>query len=43
MGCFSTALMTAAHLYGLPVARVGTELILERLSRWSVSGEIFAV
>ncbi|MFD8075312.1 polysialyltransferase family glycosyltransferase [Streptomyces sp. NPDC059718] len=32
VGCFSTALFTASALYGLPVARVGTELVLDRLS-----------
>ncbi|MFD3976875.1 polysialyltransferase family glycosyltransferase [Streptomyces cyaneofuscatus] len=32
VGCFSTALLTASAFYGLPVARVGTELLLERLS-----------
>jgi len=31
-GCFSTALLTASVLYGLPVARAGTELLLERLT-----------
>ncbi|MGA5000984.1 polysialyltransferase family glycosyltransferase [Streptomyces arboris] len=32
VGCFSTALLTASAFYGLPVARVGTELLLEGLS-----------
>lgn len=32
VGCFSTALLTASQLYGLPVARLGTELMLERLT-----------
>ncbi len=32
VGCFSTALLTAAGLYGLPVARVGTDLLLDRLA-----------
>ncbi|MEV3873255.1 polysialyltransferase family glycosyltransferase [Streptomyces sp. NPDC049906] len=32
VGCFSTALFTAATFHGLPVARVGTELLLERLT-----------
>ena len=31
VGCFSTALLTAARLFGLPVARTGTDLLLERL------------
>ncbi|MGX2995062.1 polysialyltransferase family glycosyltransferase [Streptomyces sp. JNUCC 64] len=32
VGCFSTALFTAAAFHGLPVARVGTGLLLERLA-----------
>jgi hypothetical protein len=32
VGCFSTALLTAAGLYGLPVARVGTDAVLARLT-----------
>lgn len=32
VGCFSTALLTARTFYGLPVARTGTELLLERLT-----------
>lgn len=32
VGCFSTALFTASALYGLPVARTGTGLVLERLA-----------
>jgi hypothetical protein len=28
----STALLTASNIYGLPVARLGTELMLERLT-----------
>lgn len=31
-GCFSTGLLTACTVYGLPVARLGTELLLERLT-----------
>ncbi|MFD8063250.1 polysialyltransferase family glycosyltransferase [Streptomyces cyaneofuscatus] len=38
VGCFSTALLTASAFYGLPVARVGTELLLDRLSPYE-SGE----
>ncbi|MDX3238032.1 polysialyltransferase family glycosyltransferase [Streptomyces sp. ME03-5709C] len=34
-GCFSGALFTASALYGLPVARVGTESVLERLSPYA--------
>ena len=32
VGCFSTALFTASAFYGLPVARIGTEPLLERLT-----------
>ncbi|MFD7770354.1 polysialyltransferase family glycosyltransferase [Streptomyces sp. NPDC059787] len=32
VGCFPTALFTAAGLYGLPVARVGTDTLLARLA-----------
>ncbi|MDX3214687.1 polysialyltransferase family glycosyltransferase [Streptomyces sp. ME02-6991-2B] len=34
-GCFSGALFTASALYGLPVARVGTETVLQRLSPYA--------
>ena len=40
VGCFSTALLTASHLYGLPVARLGTELMLERLTPFQNSNRI---
>jgi hypothetical protein len=40
VGCFSTALMTASQLYGLPVARLGTDLMLERLSPFQNSNRI---
>jgi hypothetical protein len=40
VGCFSTALMTARSLYGLPVARLGTEVMLERLSPYQNSNRI---
>ena len=40
VGCFSTALMTARSLYGLPVARLGTELMLERLTPYQNSNRI---
>lgn len=40
VGCFSTALLTALHIYGLPVARLGTELILERLTPFHNSNRI---
>ncbi|NJQ00639.1 hypothetical protein HCK00_08815 [Streptomyces sp. PLAI1-29] len=40
VGCFSTALLTAAVFYGLPVARTGTELLLERLSPYQNSNRV---
>ncbi|WP_225099637.1 alpha-2,8-polysialyltransferase family protein [Streptomyces sp. CoH27] len=40
VGCFSTALLTASALYGLPVARVGTELLLEQLTPYENSNRI---
>ncbi|MBV2355959.1 alpha-2,8-polysialyltransferase family protein [Streptomyces sp. J2-1] len=40
VGCFSTALFTATALYGLPVARVGTELLLERLAPYENSNRV---
>ncbi|MEU6279083.1 polysialyltransferase family glycosyltransferase [Streptomyces sp. NPDC047028] len=40
VGCFSTALFTARALYGLPVARTGTELLLERLTPFENSNRI---
>ena len=40
VGCFSTALLTASQLYGLPVARLGTELMLERLVPYHNSNRI---
>ncbi|MGM0348176.1 polysialyltransferase family glycosyltransferase [Streptomyces sp. Adlamb9] len=40
VGCFSTALLTASALYGLAVARVGTELLLERLAPYENSNRI---
>jgi hypothetical protein len=39
VGCFSTALATAG-LYGVPAARVGTELMLERLKPYENSNRI---
>ncbi|MFE5187307.1 polysialyltransferase family glycosyltransferase [Streptomyces sp. NPDC056628] len=39
-GCFSTALLTASALYGLPVARVGTDLLLERLTPYENSNRV---
>ncbi|MDT0343882.1 polysialyltransferase family glycosyltransferase [Streptomyces litchfieldiae] len=40
VGCFSTALMTAATLYGVPTARVGTELLLERITPYQNSNRV---
>lgn len=40
IGCFSTALMTAATLYDVPVARVGTELLLSRLAPYQNSNRV---
>jgi alpha-2,8-polysialyltransferase (POLYST) len=40
VGCFSTALFTASTLYGLPVARLGTEVLLERLTPYQNSNRI---
>ena len=39
-GCFSTALLTASALYGLPVARIGTESLLERLMPYENSNRV---
>jgi hypothetical protein len=40
VGCFSTALLTASVLYGIPVARTGTGLLLDRLSPYQNSNRI---
>ncbi|MFI9822486.1 polysialyltransferase family glycosyltransferase [Streptomyces sp. NPDC052013] len=40
VGCFSTALITAFALYGLPVARVGTDLLLDRLTPFENSNRV---
>ncbi|MFF5495027.1 polysialyltransferase family glycosyltransferase [Streptomyces aquilus] len=40
VGCFSTALFTAAEFYGLPVARVGTETLLDRLTPYQNSNRV---
>ncbi|MEU2711054.1 alpha-2,8-polysialyltransferase family protein [Streptomyces sp. NPDC007205] len=40
VGCFSTALLTAQALYGLPVARIGTEVLLERLAPYENSNRV---
>ncbi|MEV0369869.1 alpha-2,8-polysialyltransferase family protein [Streptomyces sp. NPDC050636] len=40
VGCFSTALLTAAAFYDLPTARTGTGLLLERLTPYQNSNRI---
>ncbi|MBD0711112.1 MULTISPECIES: polysialyltransferase family glycosyltransferase [unclassified Streptomyces] len=40
VGCFSTALLTARTFYGLPVARVGTLTLLERLTPFQNSNRV---
>ncbi|MEV6108708.1 polysialyltransferase family glycosyltransferase [Streptomyces sp. NPDC051940] len=40
VGCFSTAMLTASELYGVPVARAGTELLLQRLRPYQNSNRI---
>ncbi|MGW3949965.1 alpha-2,8-polysialyltransferase family protein [Streptomyces sp. NPDC004752] len=40
VGCFSTALFTASALYGLPVARVGTKTLLDRLTPYENSNRV---
>ncbi|MBO1334814.1 polysialyltransferase family glycosyltransferase [Streptomyces sp. VRA16 Mangrove soil] len=40
IGCFSTALMTAAAFYGIPVARVGTGTLLDRITPYENSNRI---
>ncbi|MGW9041590.1 polysialyltransferase family glycosyltransferase [Streptomyces lydicus] len=40
VGCFSTALLTASTFYGLPTARTGTGLLLERLTPYQNSNRI---
>jgi hypothetical protein len=39
-GCFSTALLTASALYGIPVARTGTGLLLDRLTPYQNSNRV---
>ncbi len=39
-GCFSTALFTADRFHGIPVARVGTDLLLRRLAPYQNSNRI---
>ncbi|MFI5636082.1 polysialyltransferase family glycosyltransferase [Streptomyces goshikiensis] len=40
VGCFSTGLLTAATLFGLPVARAGTRTVLGRLSPYQNSNRV---
>lgn len=40
VGCFSTALFTASVFYDLPVARIGTEPILDRLTPYQNSNRV---
>ncbi|CAM5311084.1 MULTISPECIES: polysialyltransferase family glycosyltransferase [Streptomyces] len=40
VGCFSTALFTAGSLYGLPVARVGTDTVLAGLAPYQNSNRV---
>ncbi|MBZ4019458.1 alpha-2,8-polysialyltransferase family protein [Streptomyces purpurogeneiscleroticus] len=40
VGCFSTALLTATAFYGLPAARIGTDLLLERLAPYQNSNRV---
>ncbi|MGW7608481.1 alpha-2,8-polysialyltransferase family protein [Streptomyces sp. NPDC054766] len=40
VGCFSTALFTAKTFYGLSTARVGTRVLLERLSPYQNSNRV---
>lgn len=40
VGCFSTALLTASAFYGLRVARIGTEVLLERLTPYQNSNRV---
>ncbi|WP_328537077.1 alpha-2,8-polysialyltransferase family protein [Streptomyces sp. NBC_00344] len=40
VGCFSTALLTASAFYAIPVARTGTDLLLDRLSPYQNSNRV---
>ncbi|MHC5906117.1 alpha-2,8-polysialyltransferase family protein [Streptomyces sp. S6] len=40
VGCFSTALFTAKEFYDIPVARVGTQLLLDRLTPFQNSNRV---
>lgn len=40
VSCFSTALLTAASFYGIPVARVGTDTLLAQLAPYQNSNRV---
>ncbi|MDW4908492.1 polysialyltransferase family glycosyltransferase [Streptomyces sp. ADMS] len=40
VGCFSTGLFTAAGMYGIPVARVGTDTVLEKITPYQNSNRV---
>jgi hypothetical protein len=40
VGCFSTALVTASAFYDIPVARTGTDLLLEKLAPYQNSNRV---
>lgn len=40
VSCFSTALLTAGHYFGIPVASTGTGLVLERITPYQNSNRI---
>ncbi|MEU6483889.1 polysialyltransferase family glycosyltransferase [Streptomyces sp. NPDC046887] len=40
VGCFSTAMITAAAFYGIPAARVGTDMLLQRITPYENSNRI---
>jgi hypothetical protein len=40
VGCFSTAMLTASAYYGIPIARTGTALVLDRLTPYQNSNRM---
>lgn len=40
VGCFSTALFTASAFFGIPVARTGTDMLLDRLTPYQNSNRV---
>ncbi|WP_049572648.1 polysialyltransferase family glycosyltransferase [Streptomyces sp. SBT349] len=40
VGCFSTAMLTASVYYGVPIARVSTKLLLDRITPYQNSNRI---